>query len=309
MFTMFRNRGERHIPTAHGRRPVRRCQPMPRFARFAAVAGFALLASCSGFCQKESVSTGKSLRIILVGDSTMAVQSGWGPGFCDLVSSKVDCLNMARSGRSSSSYRAEGAWAKVMDALQRHGGYNATYVLIQFGHNDQPGKPGRSTDLATEFPANLKHYADDIRSTGAKPILVTPLERRVFREGKLSNGLRPWADAARDVAAAENIPLLDLNADSYKAMQAMGPAAADLLAMAPPPPDVVAGEASGTSVSLPKSHAPGAPALLPDGTDPTFNPVFDYTHLGRKGSAYFGRMIAGELAAAVPDLKPYLRSN
>jgi lysophospholipase L1-like esterase len=32
-------------------------------------------------------------------------------------------------------------------AVQRH-------VLIQFGHNDQPGKPGRSTDLATEFPIN-----------------------------------------------------------------------------------------------------------------------------------------------------------
>ena len=280
---------------------------MARVARCVAVVCFALLVSTAGFGQAGS--SGKQVRIILVGDSTMAVQSGWGPGFCALVSIKVDCMNMARSGRSSLSYRAEGSWAKVIDALQHNGDYKATYVLIQFGHNDQPGKPGRSTDLATEFPANMKHFADDVLSTGAKPVLITPLERRVFRQGKLSNGLGPWADATRSVAAAEHIPLLDLNADSLQAMQAMGLAEADTLAMGPPPPEAVAGEATGTSVSLPKSHAPGAPELRPDGSDPNFNPVFDYTHLGSKGSAYFGRMIAGELAAAVPELKPYLKSN
>ena len=280
---------------------------MARVARCVAVVCFALLVSTAGFGQAGS--SGKQVRIILVGDSTMAVQSGWGPGFCALVSTKVDCMNMARSGRSSLSYRAEGSWAKVIDALQHNGDYKATYVLIQFGHNDQPGKPGRSTDLATEFPANMKHFADDVLSTGAKPVLITPLERRVFRQGKLSNGLGPWADATRSVAAAEHIPLLDLNADSLQAMQAMGLAEADTLAMGPPPPEAVAGEATGTSVSLPKSHAPGAPELRPDGSDPNFNPVFDYTHLGSKGSAYFGRMIAGELAAAVPELKPYLKSN
>ena len=309
MLTMSRNLSERRITTAGGQHQGRRYDPIARFARSAAAIGFALLVGCAGFCQAAPVSPRKEVRIILVGDSTMAVQSGWGPGFCALVSSKVDCVNMARSGRSSSSYRAEGAWAKVMDAFQRNGDYTATYVLIQFGHNDQPGKPGRSTDLATEFPANLKRYADEVRSTGAKPVLVTPLERRVFRAGKLSNGLGPWANATRDVAAAEHIPLLDLNTESFKTIQAMGPAEADSLAMAPPPPDVVAGEATGTSVSLPKSHAPGAPELLPDGTDPNFKPVFDYTHLGRKGSALFGRMIAGELEVAVPDLKPYLKSN
>ena len=83
-------------------------------------------------------------------------------------------------------------------------------------------------------------------------------------------------------------PLIDLNAMSYTALQAMGPAEADTLAMAPPPPEVVAGEATGNSISLPKSHAPGAPELLPDGTDLNFRAVFDYTHLGHKGSAYFG---------------------
>lgn len=279
-----------------------------RWCYFVAVCAIPLIA-CLGFAQTASKAQRAQVRIILVGDSTMAVQSGWGLGFCALLSPRVDCVNMARSGRSSLSYRAEGAWAHVMEALQQNNEYQASYVLIQFGHNDQPGKPGRSTDVAAEFPANLKRFVEEVRSTGAEPVLITPLERRVFRNGKLVNGLLAWADATRNVATAEHVPLIDLNAKSFAAMQSMGPAEADTLAMAPPPPDVITGEASGNSVSLSKSHAPGAPELLPDGSDPHFNAVFDYTHLGHKGSTYFGQLILTELQAVVPDLKPYFASS
>jgi lysophospholipase L1-like esterase len=218
------------------------------------------------------------VRIILVGDSTMAVKSGWGPGFCADVVEQVDCVNMAKGGRSSGSYRAEGSWAKVMDQLKRNSEFASTYVLIQFGHNDQPGKPGRSTDLATEFPANLRLYVDEVKSTGAKPVLITPLTRRSFKDGKLTNNLEPWADAARAVAAEKEVPLLELNADSVSAVQAMGPAEANTLAMAPPPK-----------------------------TTDSIAPLFDYTHLGAKGSAYFARMVVGELVKALPDLQPYVK--
>src|SRR6201994_1895586 len=80
------------------------------------------------------------VRIILVGDSTMAVKSGYGPGFCALVTESATCLDMAKGGRSSGSYRAEGSWAEVMDQLKDNARFKHTYVLIQFGHNDQPGK-------------------------------------------------------------------------------------------------------------------------------------------------------------------------
>ena len=49
-------------------------------------------------------------------------------------------------------------------------------LLIQFGHNDQPGKPGRSTDLATEFPANLARYVSYLRAAGATPLSDRELE-------------------------------------------------------------------------------------------------------------------------------------
>ena len=231
------------------------------------------------------------IRIILVGDSTMAVKSGYGPGFCALVTAPNTCLDMAKGGRSSGSYRAEGSWTQVMDQLKTNSAFKDTYVLIQFGHNDQPGKPGRSTDLATEFPVNLAQYVKDVRSTGGKPVLVTALTRRSFRDGKLKNDLDAWAAATRKVAADENVPLLDLNAESAAAVQKMGPTEANTLAMGPPPQVAVDSAALGNSAAVPKAN--GA--------------EFDYTHLGAKGAAYFGRMVADELMQALPDLKPVFK--
>ena len=221
----------------------------------------------------------------------MAVKSGYGTGFCALVVEPSVCINMAKGGRSTSSYRAEGSWAQVMEQLKTNSAFKDTYVLIQFGHNDQPGKPGRSTDLATEFPVNLAHYVDEVKGTGAKAVLVTPLTRRSFREGTLKNDLQPWAAATKKVAVDENVPVLDLNTESSTAVQKMGPAEANTLAMGPPPQVAVESAASGNSAPVPKAQ--GA--------------EFDYTHLGAKGAAYFGRMVADELIQAVPELKGYFR--
>ncbi len=232
------------------------------------------------------------VRLILVGDSTMAVNSGYGPGFCALATPQLECVNVAKGGRSTSSYRAEGSWDKVLAALKNGAGFTDTYVLIQFGHNDQPGKEGRSTDLATEFPANMRRYAEEVIAAGGKPVLVTPLTRRSFKDYKVKDDLEPWADATRRIAREAGVPLLDLHAESLAAVNQMGPVASDQLAMAPPPPVVVAAESTGTSAPAPKTEPP---------------PVFDYTHLGAKGSAYFGRMVVNELTAAIPALRPCFR--
>ena len=273
----------------------------------------ALLAALLAPHRAHAQTTGESLpgqvRIILVGDSTMAVRSGYGTGFCALVDpSNTTCLNMAKGGRSTSSYRAEGSWAQVVDRLKDAGGFQATFVLIQFGHNDQPGKPGRSTDLQTEFPANLKRYVEEVRASGARPILVTPLVRRIFKQGKLTNDLARWADAARKVAAEQNVPVLELNADSAAAVERMGPAEANSLAMGPPPENVTATAAGGNSLPVPKAQTPPAPqdnaAVETLGAPAS---AFDYTHLGAKGAAYFGRMVADELIGAIPALAPHFR--
>jgi lysophospholipase L1-like esterase len=216
---------------------------------------------------------------------------------------------MAKGGRSSGSYRAEGSWTNVMKELNRKADFKTTYVLIQFGHNDQPGKPGRSTDLATEFPANMRHYVQDVKAAGAKPVLVTPLTRRMFKNGKVRNELSAWADATRKVAQDEGVPVLELNADSAAAVQQMGPAEANTLAMAPPPASIAKTAPSGDSEPAPKP-APNSTNAVPANNvverKGAAAPAFDYTHLGQKGSAYFARMVCDELIIAVPELKPYI---
>lgn len=51
------------------------------------------------------------LRIALVGDSTVAERGGWGPGLRAALLPGVEVINHARNGRSSKSFRDEGAWA------------------------------------------------------------------------------------------------------------------------------------------------------------------------------------------------------
>src|SRR5213076_1821227 len=75
----------------------------------------------------------RTVRIALAGDSTVTEKSGWGRGFRQSIADSAALINLARGGRSSKSYVAEGHWKEVL----RH---KPTHILIQFGHNDQPGK-------------------------------------------------------------------------------------------------------------------------------------------------------------------------
>lgn len=209
-----------------------------------------------------NVATGP--RLILVGDSTMAPRSGYGNALCARFQ-QVACINLARGGRSSMSFRAEGLWATVMALLNEGGAAKQkTLVLIQFGHNDQPGKPGRSTDLATEFGPNMTGYVKEVKAAGGDVMLMTPLTRRTFKAGELPNDLRPWAEAIIKVGAEQGVPVLDVNAISHAAVAAMGQAAADTLAEAPP--------------------------------------RFDRTHVGPKGAAFFSEQVMEGLIKLRPEL-------
>jgi lysophospholipase L1-like esterase len=252
----------------------------------------------------------RASKIVLVGDSTTAVIGGWGPSFCaHHVTSTLACVNLGRGGRSTSNYRAEGSWELALAEIGVPG-YAATWVLIQFGHNDQPGKPGRSTDLATEYPANLRRYIAEARAAGARPVLVTPLTRRQFRDGQLQNDLAPWAEATRRVAAEERVPLVDLNARSVALVQAMGPMVAARLAQMAPSPEVAAAALTGTTVPASTGVAPTPqPVAAQNAAAEPMGQArlsFDYTHLGRDGADAFAAIVAAELAIAVPELRRLL---
>ncbi|MDF2383555.1 rhamnogalacturonan acetylesterase [Nostoc ellipsosporum NOK] len=250
----------------------------------------------------------KASKIILVGDSTTQVLSGWGGSFCAYhVTSFAACVNLARGGRSTYSYRAEGSWGLAL-AEMKTPGFAKTWVLIQFGHNDQPGKPGRSTDLATEFPANLRRYVQDARAAGAEPILLTPLTRRQFRQGRLDRDLDPWAESIRRVAAELQVPLVDLNKRSADAVEALGPSLANRFAQVPPAREVAAAALAGTTIANPVAVAAPAAAQDNAAVEPLGDAklAFDYTHLGPAGADFFSKMVADELAVAVPRMRPLL---
>jgi lysophospholipase L1-like esterase len=248
-----------------------------------------LIGAVAAMISLGSAAADKPVRFILVGDSTMASNSGYGDAFCARVNRAHTCINLAKGGRSSSSFRAEGRWDEVQGLLKGSAAYRATYVLIGFGHNDQPGKPGRSTDLKTEFPVNMARYVDEVKALHGFPVLVTPLTRRSFREGVLENTLVPWADVIRATAKEKQVPLLDLNADSYAAVQAMGEAQADSFAVAPKPAAVAVATGAGVE---PQGAAKSA---------------FDYTHVGAKGAKYFAAMLERELKAAIPAVAAEFR--
>lgn len=245
-------------------------------------------------------------KIILVGDSTTQVGSGWGGSFCAYhVVSFMSCVDLGRGGRSTYSYRAEGSWDIALREM-KSGGYTAVYVLIQFGHNDQPGKAGRSTNLETEFPANLRRYVEEARAAGATPVLLTPLTRREFTNGKLRDDLGPWSQKIRAVAAEMKVPLVDLHARSAAAVQGLGPVEAARLAEIPAPPEVAKAAETGNTISLVRPvpvPPPAVPPVLPPGPAGSVNLVFDYTHLGRVGADYFSAIVADGLARAVPELQ------
>ena len=249
---------------------------MPGMSRSCARTAAALLCATTGLALAElptpqSPQTSPSppkapLALMLVGDSTMATGTGYGDALCHRVATGAVCLNLARGGRSSKSYRAEGLWAQALAQLAAYPAGTVTYVLIQFGHNDQPGKPGRSTDLNREYPANLATFVAEARAAGGKPVLVTPLARRRFtRTGALIDDLRPWALAMRQVARAQQVPLIDLYGRSATAVQAMGPALSKQMAVA-------------------HDDKPG----------------FDTAHLGAKGACVFSDMVWHGLVAQAP---------
>lgn len=160
--------------------------------------------------------------IVLVGDSTVCDYPdhdpcrAWGQFLPAALKNNCRVINTAREGRSTKTFIEEHLWH---EALALH----PDVVLIQFGHNDShPAAQPESTDATTEFPQNLRRFIDDCRAHQAQPILVTPVARRTFRDGKLTDSLRPYAEAMLLVGKEKNVPVIDLHQSSSQLLLQLG---------------------------------------------------------------------------------------
>ena len=210
-------------------------------------------------------------KIVLVGDSTVAEEGGWGPGFCATLTPNVTCVDLARNGRSTKSYIDEGLWTK---ALAEDG----QYYFIQFGHNDQKPAPTVHTDPQTTFAANLRRFISDVRAVDGVPILVTPLSRRNYRDGTLieDDGLGDYAAAMHQVAEEEDVTVVDLLSMSRHLLTAMNQQEADQF----------------DAQAHPDASAENATAKP------------DRTHLNEHGKEVFGRMVADNVIRTQVELGP-----
>ena len=206
------------------------------------------------------------IKIVLTGDSTVAEQGGWGPGLRAVFGSRVNVVNLAQNGRSSRSYREEGWWAKAIAEKPQ-------YIVIQFGHNDCPGKgPDRETDPSTTYRQNLTRYVAEAREAGANPVLATSIVRRNFdADGHIvSDCLVPFVHEVRKLAGELQVPLMDLYAVTKLQAEERGPLASDELG-------------------------------------PTVEGKPDRTHLNVLGQQEIGRIAARELVRVIPELAGHAR--
>lgn len=151
----------------------------------------------------------KTVTVGLIGDSTVAEQSGWGPAFAERFDRRAKILNYAKNGATLQ------ALSKKLDELVQ---LRPDYVLIQFGHNDQ------KRYNTSVYSDHLKSYVDRIQQAGGLPVIVSSVTRRSFdADGKIVSNLvknenysyqatlTDYADAAEAVAKELNLPFIDLH--------------------------------------------------------------------------------------------------
>jgi lysophospholipase L1-like esterase len=174
-------------------------------------------------CALEVAPVAKAITVYLMGDSTVTDQTrepwnSWGQMLPRFFRPGVAVANHAESGESLKSSLGERRLEKVMSTIRA-----GDYLFIQFGHNDQKEK-GEGIGAFTTYKSDLTRYVAEARKRGAIPVVVTSMHRRTFdAEGKITSSLGDYPEAVRQVARAEKVALIDLNAMSKLFYEALRP--------------------------------------------------------------------------------------
>ncbi len=150
--------------------------------------------------------------LYICGDSTMANYAtdgstptrGWGQYFGTFFTSDIDVINYGKGGMDVQNfYTSASYWPAIKAKLQP-----GDYVLMQFGHNDEKngGMDGRKlkayyesigdkeaaaavdtrgTEPSGTYVETFAKLVDEVRATGAIPILATPICRMNFTNGDI----------------------------------------------------------------------------------------------------------------------------
>ncbi len=185
-------------------------------------------------------------------------EGAWGEFLQCFFNSTVAVQNYANGGRSSRNFINEGSLDKIAANIDK-----GDFLFIQFGHNDcsnssgyledryvplgepdekgiYPVTAGKKVETPSSYKAKygdefysydnggtykwyLKQYIDVARKAGATPVLVTPVSRLYFSDGKirphhdstdtstetLTTSGNAYVEAVRQLAEEENVILID----------------------------------------------------------------------------------------------------
>jgi len=201
---------------------------MTRMLRIFLIAGIVMLTSFMFPLKKK-------IHVYLIGDSTMctyetsrAPLTGWGMPFVNFFDSTVSIDNRARGGRSTRTFISENRWQPVAESLEE-----GDYVLIQFGHNDE-AKEEKYKDRYTPVPdykTNLARFIEETRAKKAIPVLITPVSRMRFKDGRAEETHTEYTAAVYEVGNEKGVAVIDLDKKSRELYQQLGPDNTRLLFM------------------------------------------------------------------------------
>jgi rhamnogalacturonan acetylesterase len=190
--------------------------------------------------QQSGALNPKLPTVFVVGDSTArnSADLGWGDHFAHLFdTSRINVANRARAGRSSRTYRKEGAWDAVLGEMKA-----GDFVLLQMGHNDggdldgakprgtlkglgdeskEVVLPGGEHETVHTYGWYIRAYIAEARAKGAQPILLTLTVRNLWTNGRIERDMGYDAEL-RQLAAEQHVPLVDMGGIAADRFEAMG---------------------------------------------------------------------------------------
>ncbi len=160
-------------------------------------------------------------KIYLIGDSTVCdykdsqfPMTGWGQVLKYFFNSDIQIVNHAIGGRSSRSFREQGRWKTVLNALTP-----GDFVFIQFGHNDRDNSKAERYTPVDKYKLYIDSFVVEARGKGAIPVLVSPMVMNAWKNNEMRNVFtesgNDYRGAMATVAKNRGCAFVDLNMKSY----------------------------------------------------------------------------------------------
>ncbi len=171
-------------------------------------------------------------RVHTIGDSTMSdykpaatPKRGWGMYLQAFFNpDSIEVNNRGKSGASTRTfYETDNLWPSVKRQM-----LPGDYLIIQFAHNDEKCK---GEDVYT-YKDYLFRFINEAREMGVTPILMSPICRAYFKDGKITaegrhdlskDGIdKNYVRCMREVAEDMHVPFLDMTQKSCEMYEATG---------------------------------------------------------------------------------------